>query len=201
VQKMTLAGTVYSVECIGGLDFLIPYRMRPIEQSIRTNIKKIIKKLKTTGWYNYVLAADMLIVIMPSPRNEQFALVRTSNQSAHRPVFFINSGGLINFGISWNASVFVHEATHVFQKYYLSGMSLKKLRRQEENDASRMQILFLKRCGCVGMARYLKNQLKKTRGWWEWLDSGPTNEEEHRDADLNEHCSLILAELMPYILI
>lgn len=200
MKKLSLVGVTYNIECIDGLTFLIPSRLRSWERRIRTNLRKIIHKLRTTGYYNYVLSADMIIVILSSSSGEQLAFVYTPGRNAHHPVLFINSSGLINLEISWNASLFVHEATHVFQEYYFSASKSKK-REVTEKDASRMQIKFLKHCKSAQRARDLENGLRQKRGYWEWLDSAPINEEERRDVERLNYSLDILTALMRHILI
>lgn len=200
VKKLTLVGVTYNIECIDGLTFLISSRLRSWERRIRPNLRKIIRKLKTAGYYDYVLSADIVIVILSSSPGEQLAFVYTPAQSEHHPVLFINSGGLMNLEISWNASLFVHEATHVFQAYYLSALESKK-REVTEKDASRMQIKFLKHCKSAQRARDIENGLRQKRGYWEWLDSAPINEEERRDVERLNYSLDILTALMRHIII
>lgn len=152
MKKLALVDVTYSIECIGGLIFLIPSRLRSWERGIRTNIRKIVHKLRIEGYYDYVLSADMVILILSSGQDEQLAFVYTPARSEHHPVLFINSGGLIKLGTTWNASVFIYEATHVFQEYYFSASESEK-REVTEKDASRTQIKFLKRCKNFQIAR------------------------------------------------
>lgn len=200
MKKLTLIGAAYNIECIGGLTFLIPSRLRSWERRIRTNLRKIVRKLKTAGYYDYVISADMVTVILSSNPNEQLAFVYTPARSEHRPVLFMNSGGLMELGTTWNASVFAHEATHVFQEYYLSASESKK-REVTEKDASRTQIKFLKRCKSAQRARDMENGLRQKRKHWEWLDSAPINEEERNDVERVNYSLDILTALMRHILI
>lgn len=200
MKKLTLAGVTYNIECIDGLTFLIPSRLRNWERRIRTNLRKIIHKLRAAGYYDYVLSADIVIVILSSSPGEQLAFVYTPQRSEHRPVLFINSSGLMKLGTSWNASVFIHEATHVFQEYYFSASESKK-REVTEKDASRMQIKFLKHCKNAQRARDLENGLRQKRKHWEWLDSAPINEEKRRDVERLNYSLDILTALMRHILI
>lgn len=198
MKKLTLAGVSYNIHDIAGIPFLIPYRLSKFERPIRANIQKVIALLKKKGWYEYILMAEMVMIVMPSPRNEQFMLVCTSEKSAYRPVFFMDSGGLIKLGAQWNASQFVHEATHVFQHYYFSGQK-RKDRRKCEEDACEEQIRFLGLCGCTSDIRRVQRRLKDPRGWWEYLDTGAKSKEEHYDAERYKHTNHIMNDLISHI--
>lgn len=178
----TLGGIAFSLLRIDGMGFLIPVSLRPFERSVHDNIKKIIGKLRKAGWYDYVLTADMLTVIMPSPQNGQFALLRSRPHEFHQPLFFTDSGGLQSTGILWSASLFVHEATHVFQKYYFSKHVRDNDHRLVESDACRMQARFLRRMRCTRLARYLMGLLKEPRGFWEWYHTEAINKDERYSA-------------------
>lgn len=172
MKKLTLVGISYNVCNIKGMIFLIPSRLRKFERPIEKNARKAVKLLKRKGWYEYVLMADVITVIVPSKKKGDFGEVFMATAECPFPVYLSDSGMATGTSVHWVASVLVHEATHVFQEYYLSVSALKDPRKQEV-DACREQKRFLRRCKRTSYIAHIERQLKKGREWWKYLYEKP----------------------------
>lgn len=199
MKKLMLASISYNIRDIEGLVFLIPSRLRRFERPVENNLRKVVALLKEKGWREYILMADFPTVVVSSPPKGNFGLLFGREIDRCRRVFFVDSGLMAKQPVAWIASALVHEATHVFQQNYFSHEEMEN-RKKKEVDACGEQLRFLGRLGGVRWyMREIRRMLKKSRGWWEYLDNGPTTKQERYWAKRRLLCERIHDDLTPHI--